>query len=150
MEQVNQGLERLVIDAVKDAGCSLYHLSSKGHRLQIYVSKRGGATVGDCEDITKALRLSMAGARKEWRNLEIEVSTPGIERRLYTPEHFRTAVGERLQIKLEEEVIVARLKDADREGIQVEIKPGRGRRITYNEILSARVQRSTEELFKRR
>jgi ribosome maturation factor RimP len=93
----------LVADAVKEHGCNLYHLEHKGRRLQIYVDKKGGATIADCEEISRALSLGLAAARDEWRRLELDVSTAGVDRRL-----------------------------------------------TYNEILSAQVQRTTEELFKRR
>ncbi|MEA3312492.1 MAG: ribosome maturation factor RimP [candidate division WOR-3 bacterium] len=150
MPAVSESLARLVADAVKEHGCNLYHLEHKGRRLQIYVDKKGGATIGDCEEISRALSLGLAAASDEWRRLELDVSTPGIERKLYTPAHYRGAVGERLRVKIEGEVIEGRLKEIDEEGISVETEAGVGRRLTYNEILSAQVQRTTEELFKRR
>ncbi|MCK4231846.1 hypothetical protein KAX21_02750 [candidate division WOR-3 bacterium] len=150
MPAVSESLARLVADAVKEHGCNLYHLEHKGRRLQIYVDKKGGATIGDCEEISRALSLGLAAARDEWRRLELDVSTPGIERKLYTPAHYRGAVGERLRVKIEGEVIEGRLKESDEEGILIETEADVGRRLTYNEILSAQVQRTTEELFKRR
>ena len=139
-----------MLDVVKEQGCSLYHLEQKGSRLQVYVDKKGGATIADCERVSRALSLELVAAREEWRSISLDVSTPGIERKLYTPAHYRSAVGERLQVKIEDEVIEGRLKEAAEEGILIETETGKGRRLTYNEILSAQVRRTTEELFKRR
>jgi ribosome maturation factor RimP len=145
-----ESLERLVLDVVKEKGCSLYHLEQKGSRLEVYVDKKGGATIADCERVSRALSLELAAAREEWRSLSLDVSTPGIERKLYTPAHYRSAVGERLEVKIEGEVIEGRLKEAVEGGILIETEAGKDRRLTYNEILSAQVRRTTEELFKRR
>lgn len=150
MSAVSEGLERLVADVIKEHGCSLYHLERKGNWLQVYVDKKGGATLGDCEEISRALSLNLVASRDEWRRLTLDVSTPGIERKLYTPAHYRSAVGERLRIEIEGEVIEGHLKEANEEAIVIEVEAGAGRRLTYNEILSAQVQRATEELFKRR
>lgn len=150
MSAASESLARLVVDAVKEHGCNLYHLERKGDRLQIYVDKRGGATLGDCEEISRALSLGLAAVRDKWRDLVLDVSTPGIERKLYTPAHYRGAIGERLRVKIEGEVIEGRLKESDEEGISIETETGVGRRLTYNEILSTQVQRTTGELFKRR
>ena len=150
MSAVVESLARVIGNAVKERGCNLYHLEHKGSRLQVYVDKKGGATIADCEEISRALSLRLAAASDKWRNLALDVSTPGIERKLYTPAHYRGAVGERLRVKIEGEVIEGRLKESDEEGILIETEADVGRRLTYNEILSAQVQRTTEELFKRR
>lgn len=149
MSPVPEELRRIVVEVVKEHGCSLYHLKRSGNKLEVYIDSQGGATLGDCERITRQLRLNLSTQRDEWRNMALEVSTPGIERQLYEPEHYRKAVGERLHVKLAEEVLEGRLQKADEEGIDLEIA-GVSRRLTYNEILSARVVRTTEELFKRR
>jgi ribosome maturation factor RimP len=145
-----ESLERLILDVVKEQGCSLYHLEQKGVRLEVYVDKKGGATIADCERISRALSLRLASLREEWRELSMDVSTPGVERKLYTSAHYHSAVGERLEVKIETEVIEGHLREADEEGILIEPETGKGRRLMYNEILSAQVRRTTEELFKRR
>ena len=147
---MTEELEGLVLDAVKERGCRLYHAELKGNRLEVYVEKQGGATVGDCEKISKALALTLSLVREEWRNLMLDVSTPGIERKLYAPEHYASAVGQRLEIKTRSGIIEGILKEALDDCIVIEENNGVGRRLSYNEILSAQVKLSTEELFKRR
>lgn len=143
-------IEKLIVDAVKDQGCSLYHFEKKGNRLFVYVEKRGGASLRDCHEISKNLSLSLSAARDTWRDMLLDVSTPGIERYLYKSEHFRGAKGERVQVKIAGEILEGRLVEVNEEGITVKLTSGVGRRFTYNEILSAQVKRNTEELFKRR
>ncbi|MBD3285187.1 hypothetical protein GF359_02220 [candidate division WOR-3 bacterium] len=143
-------LKTLVTQVIKEEGYKLYHMELKGKRLHIYLEKKGGATLGDCEKVSKAIALRLAAEAAESRDLMLDVSTPGIERMLYKPRHFRDAIGERLQVKLAGEVIEARLVDANKEKIELETPAGMSRRISYNEILSAQVKRTTEELFKRR
>ncbi|MBN2379020.1 hypothetical protein JXM67_04380 [candidate division WOR-3 bacterium] len=150
MVAVTEDLKILVVEAVKEYGCNLYHLECKGSRLEIYIDKKGGASIHDCEKVSKLLSLRLRAASETYRDLMIDVSTPGIERRLYEPDHYRKAVGERVLLKLEEEVLEGRLAEAGESDVVVETRPGVSRRIAYNEVLSAQVQRSTEELFKRR
>ncbi len=147
---MTEELYRLVLDVVKDRGCRLYYAALKGNRLEVYIEKQGGATVGDCEGISKALALTLSAARAEWRDLMLDVSTPGLERKLYAPEHYKAVFGQRLEIKTASGVMEAILREADDEGIEIEDSTGVGRRLGYNEILSAQVKLSTEELFKRR
>lgn len=148
MPRLDEELSRLVSEAVQDAGCNLYHTEIRGKKLEIYIDKRGGAKLGDCEQVSRALTLAVAAARDEWRKLTIDVSTPGIERRLYEPAHYRSAIGERVEVKTDKELITGRLTSADDEGIIIEA--GVSRRVKYNEILTAQVKRTTEELFKRK
>lgn len=149
MPAVPEDLRRIVADVVHEEGCSLYHLEYMQGKLEIYIEKEGGATLGDCERITKKLGLNLREIGDEKRNLVLEVSTPGIERYLYEPDHYRKAVGERLHIKLASEFLEGRLMKVEEWGVELDIA-GLSRRLTYNEILSARVVRTTEELFKRR
>lgn len=147
---MTEEMSRLVLDVIKDKGCRFYHAELRGGRLEVYIEKQGGATVGDCEGISKTLALTLSAAREEWRNLMLDVSTPGLERMLYEPEHYKTVVGQRLEVKTADGVMEVTLKEADGEGIEIEDSTGVGRRLGYNEILSAQVKLTTEELFKRR
>jgi ribosome maturation factor RimP len=143
-------LERIVLDVIKEKGCRLYHAELKGNRLEVYIQKQGGASVGDCEAVSKNLALNLKTARDAWRELMLDVSTPGIERRLYSAEHYRNALGQNVEIKGKDGLFEGNLKEVDEDGVLIESHSGVGRRISYNEILSAQVKLTTEELFKRR
>jgi ribosome maturation factor RimP len=72
----------------------------------------------------------------------LEVSTPGLERALRTPEHFRTAIGTEITVRTTGEAtkengaerrVQGVLESADDDGITVA-----GRHITYDQIDRAR------------
>ncbi len=147
---ISEGLKDLILDVVKEHACNLYHASLNANKLKIFIEKQGGATVGDCEKISRALILNFAAISEKYRDLSLEVSTPGIERELYLPEHFRKAVGERIRVKVTDGVIEGRLREASSEDFVIDEQTGESRCLKYNEVLSAQVKRTTEELFKRR
>jgi ribosome maturation factor RimP len=72
------------------------------HQLRIFVDRPGGVDVAACADLSRAVarrleaRLDMQGAYR------LEVSSPGMNRPIWTLEHFRRFVGERLEFELVE------------------------------------------------
>ena len=75
-------------------GLNLYDVEFERGTLSVVVSREGGV---DLESLTKANRTI-----SEWLDANdpipgrftLDVSSPGLERRLRTPEHFASAVGE--------------------------------------------------------
>lgn len=90
-------------------GCVLYDLEFRdgsGRVLRVFIDKEasadnpGGASLNDCINVSKALNLRLdvedaipGGA------YELEVSTPGLDRKLSQLWHFEKAVGQTVQIK---------------------------------------------------
>lgn len=75
-------------------GLELYDVEFSAGTLNVVVNRAGGV---DLESLTKANRVI-----SEWLDTNdpiagrftLDVSSPGLERRLRTPEHFKSAVGE--------------------------------------------------------
>ena len=84
-------------------GLELYDLELAKGTLNVIVNKAGGV---DLESLTKANR-----AISEWLDLNdpipgrftLDVSSPGLERRLRTTEHFRSARGEVVTLREQRE-----------------------------------------------
>ena len=77
----------------------------------------------------------------------LEVGSPGVDRPLTVPRHWRRAEGRLVVVKLVDgSEITARVLSADEDGALVEVQPvkGRGkakeRRLEYTEVAKARVQ----------
>ncbi len=93
----------------------------------------GGATSGDCHRLCRRLKLLFIAefARLQLPDdVSLEVSTPGVNRRLRLPEHFRGAIGKRVKVILTapisspasgklESVLTGPLVQASDSGIQV-------------------------------
>jgi ribosome maturation factor RimP len=64
----------------------------------------------------------------------LEISSPGIERKLVKPVHFKNAIGEKVKLKLgDSNKVKGTLTSADNDGIVVETKQGE-EGFTYNEL----------------
>lgn len=145
------GTERVravVEQPLSEAGFEVVDVERKGPVLALtvdllvgpgdQVDRAGGI---DLEAVTEATRLvntllddnDLLGAQTT-----LEVSSPGIERPLRTPEHFRRFVGTEVAVKLRpgtegERRISGPLEAADDEGVMVA-----GRRLAYADIDKAR------------
>jgi ribosome maturation factor RimP len=70
-------------------------VSSPAHpTLRIFIDHPGGVTLALCERVTVAL----TALRERYT---LEVSSPGLERPLTKPEHFRRFVGRRARVRAE-------------------------------------------------
>lgn len=110
------------------------------------VKSDGPAAVGikDCVRITKALGpvLDVEDAIRSAYTLE--VSSPGLDRPLKTPHHFRLAEGLTVRVKTRvpiggESFFVAPLVAADDEQVVLSVR-GEERRIPYRHIRQARLE----------
>ncbi len=96
-------LETPLRSLLSSLGLDLYDLELSKGTLSVTVNKSDGV---DLESLTKANR-----AISEWLDLNdpipgrftLDVSSPGLERRLRTIEHFRSAVGEVVTLREQRE-----------------------------------------------
>jgi ribosome maturation factor RimP len=91
-------------------------------RLRLFIDREEGVDLALCERVTKLLGDLL-------EEYTLEVSSPGPERPLTKPEHFRRFLGHRVRVKTREEIdgqrsFTGRLTDAD-EG-KVSVDPGNG------------------------
>lgn len=100
MEQIRRFAEEV---AVRE-GCILYELefvSGSGRTLRVFIDKPdGGVGIEDCANVSRGLNLRLdvedvipGGA------YELEVSSPGLDRKLSQLWHFEKAVGQTVQVR---------------------------------------------------
>jgi ribosome maturation factor RimP len=65
--------------------------------LRLYIDRAGGVDLALCERVTGHLRDLLT----DW---SLEVSSPGAERPLTKPEHFRRYLGRRVRVRTREEI----------------------------------------------
>ena len=89
---------------VEDHGAELYDeevVSEDGRTLyRVYVTKKGGVDLDLCADISRDLSPMLDVYPPVSGQYNLEVSSPGVERTLKTPEHFEKSVGEKVNLKL--------------------------------------------------
>lgn len=71
-----------------------------GHpTLRLYIDKPGGVSLEDCTQVSRALSAALDVEDPIEGSYELEVSSPGLDRPLRTPEHFQRFAGENVRIK---------------------------------------------------
>jgi ribosome maturation factor RimP len=75
------------------------NIGNRGKMLQVFIDKPGGITIEDCTAVSNHLsRLLAVDLNYDYDRLE--VSSPGLDRPLRTPEAFERFRGEKAQLKL--------------------------------------------------
>lgn len=88
----------------KENGCFIYDVEfvreGGSQFLRVYADRDGGIDLDACEVISRALSQRLDEADPVNGDYYLEVSSPGIERKLKTPEHFHRYIGEKVNIGL--------------------------------------------------
>lgn len=94
----------LVRDAVEECGCVLWDVEfvkeGPDHNLVIYIDKPDGISLTDCEMVNDAVEPIIDEADPIEGSYYLEISSPGLERELKTPEHLEAFLGEEIIVKL--------------------------------------------------
>ncbi len=102
--------------------------------FRILITKTGGVSLDLCADISRELSPFLDVHPPMSQAYRLEVSSPGIERKLSKPVHFKNAIGEKVKLKLAgADKLKGVLKSADNNGIVVETKSG-DESYTYGEL----------------
>lgn len=145
-------VERLVIEAVaenKELFLVDWSISSD-NRIEVLVDGDNGLPI---EEVVRISRHIEHNLDREESDFSLTVSSPGLSRPLEFPRQYKKNVGKRIKVKTQEKELVAKLKEADDEGVllywkQREPKPkGKGKhtvekeeRLLYKEIEKAIIQ----------
>ncbi len=99
-----QALTELIAPIVEALGCELWGVESLSQGrytvVRIYIDKDSGVSLEDCEKVSRQVSSLMDVEDPIAGQYTLEVSSPGMDRPLYTLEHFQRYVGETVQVKL--------------------------------------------------
>lgn len=137
-------LAPLVADAVARAGFELEELqvqqAGRKQLVKVVVDGENGIGLDEVADVSRA--VSEALDQREDVLLgayTLEVTSPGLDRPLTKPRHWRRARLRKVAVKLAEEKFAARVGDADDEGVEL-LVDGRLRHVGYPEIEHAVIE----------
>jgi ribosome maturation factor RimP len=144
---VRGDVEELVRPVVEASGLELWEVSFGKERgrmvLRVTVDRDGGVDLDTISATSERLsrRLDLEGFSDD-RPYALEVSSPGLERALREPRHFRRSVGQRVRVKTAGPVDGRRVHEgalvsADAEAIAIAADGGE-LRVPYTDIASAR------------
>jgi len=127
---------------VKANGADFYGTETAqedGHTIfRVYITQEGGVKLDLCADISHELSVFFDVNPPMHGAYFLEVSSPGIERKLETPKHFISAIGERVKFKINGgDKERGKISSADESGFTI-IKKGEDVRFEYCNISKAK------------
>jgi ribosome maturation factor RimP len=117
-------LQTMLEPAVKAAGCELWGIEfiSQGRHsvLRLFIDSEEGITLDDCEAVSHQVSAVLDVEDPIKTEYNLEVSSPGLDRPLFTFTQFAKYVGEEVQVRLTMAVagkrkFTARLESVDEE-----------------------------------
>ncbi|MGH9180102.1 MAG: ribosome maturation factor RimP [Acidimicrobiales bacterium] len=132
-------MEELVRPVVTADGLELFDVRFGGGALQVFVDRPGGGV--DLDTVGRVTR-KVSDLLDEHDPLPgsytLEVSSPGLERDLRRPDHFRRFLGTEVKVKTRPGVDGARREQGVIEVVDDDAAFVNGRRLAYADIESAR------------
>ncbi|UFS61924.1 ribosome maturation factor RimP [Sulfurimonas sp. HSL-3221] len=115
-------LETDIKNLVESIGLHLYDTSvvtENGETIyRVNVIGEGGTTMDQCVEATKLISPMLDVTPPVQGEYRLEVSSPGVERKLKTLEHFRFSVGEKVELTLQDKTkLRGELKSVGEDGI---------------------------------
>ncbi|EJP76360.1 MULTISPECIES: ribosome maturation factor RimP [Campylobacter] len=115
-------------ELVKECGVELYdtEIANENGRAiyRIYITKNGGVSLDDCEKVSRLLSPIFDVEPPISGDYNLEVSSPGLERKLSEARHFKASLGELVKVQTAEAKFAGRLVKADDESIALENDEG--------------------------
>ncbi|MEA3454909.1 MAG: ribosome maturation factor RimP [Campylobacterota bacterium] len=135
-------LDSEIAKIVKANGAEFYdsEVVSEGEEtiFRISITREEGVNLDLCAEISHALSPFLDVHPPMSSPYRLEVSSPGIERRLRKTEHFKSAIGENVKLKVPgQDRLKGVLKSVDNKGITVETRHG-DESYSYRDILTAK------------
>jgi ribosome maturation factor RimP len=147
MSDVVDNIRRLLGPILRSLGLSLWDLEFKKEGpqwlLRIYIDRESsGVTLDDCEAVSRDLGTILDVEEVISHAYRLEVSSPGLDRRLSRPEQYLQSIGKLVKIKTYEsfdgeKVFQGTIRSAESGSVVIEMDKGILKSIPFVSIASA-------------
>ena len=104
MATLEQKLQDLLLGSVEDLGCELWGIECQrvGRYLtvRLFIDKEGGVTVEDCADVSRQVSAVLDVEDPIADKYNLEVSSPGLDRPLFTFAQYTRYIGQEIVVHL--------------------------------------------------
>lgn len=115
-------------ELITQCGVELYdvEIANENNKTiyRVYITKQNGVSLDDCERVSRLLSPIFDVTPPVEGEYILEVSSPGLERKLSEAKHFKASLGELVKIQTNELKILGRLVGADDEKISIQNDDG--------------------------
>ncbi|MEA2645423.1 MAG: ribosome maturation factor RimP [Chloroflexota bacterium] len=146
----DEKIRDLVEPAVITTGCELWDVALSGprgrRRLLVSIDAPGGVDIERCSRVARTLR-PVLDAAPDYADVELEVSSPGAERRLRGMDDYRRFIGERVNVRFRsdaeadgaETVVEGLLGAVDDDSLTVLARDDRAVAVPLRSLVAARL-----------
>lgn len=141
-------LEPLFQKEIEALGYGMYHMEyvheDGMNILRFYIEHENGIALADCETVSRRISDILDEKDPISEDYNLEVSSPGVFRTLFTKAHMEAAVGEKVQIKTKKPVdgskkFIGVLKEVQSGGLLVE-KDKKSLEVTFENLHSINIE----------
>ena len=151
-EETERRTEEMLAPILADFGFVLWDVEyvkeGKEYYLRVYIDKEGGITIDDCVDVSRKLSDELDSADLIDDAYTLEVSSPGLGRKLVKDREFTMSIGKDVDVKLYKSVdgvkeLSGVLDSFDKDTVTITVSengspPGK-KTITRSEIATVRL-----------
>jgi ribosome maturation factor RimP len=155
-QSIAERLNRIAEGVAADQGVELVHAEIAGAKrdsvVRVYIDKEGGVGIEDCSRFSGSLEeLLDAEDLIPWAYV-LEVSSPGIERELYSMKDFVRFTGELARVKTKDEIggqknFVGRIEAVDGDEIVFDDRTSGQVRIAVQNVVKANLKMDLAKEF---
>jgi len=107
MNEIKKSLEQTLLEDIENNGYELIeieqHSLRKGIKFVLYIDHDNGIGLDDCVSVSKASEM-IIDEFIDPESYELEVSSPGLDRKLNKKEDFDRFIGKTIKIRLKEKL----------------------------------------------
>ena len=150
MTQIVERLIKLLTAPIKSEGYELLEIECKrqgsSQTVQLIIDSNNGIGIDDCVAVNQVAQEVFDTENPISDSYIIEVSSPGIFRRLKTAEHFQTFTGKRIRVRLHQKIhgvknMVGELEESTEHEIRLKLESdGSGLVIPFSLITKANLE----------
>ncbi len=104
MNRKEKDIAELLAPVVAMEGCQIwgveYRAQGKHSKLAVYIDKDEGISVDDCERVSRRVSDVLDVEEALTSAYTLEVSSPGMDRILFTPGQYESCAGEQIEVRL--------------------------------------------------
>ena len=104
MATLEQNLQEMLQGSVEDLGCELWGIecqrAGRFMTVRLFIDKEGGVTVDDCADVSRQVSAILDVEDPIADKYNLEVSSPGLDRPLFTLSQFERYIGQDIAVHL--------------------------------------------------
>ena len=108
MAQEEQKIISLLSQPLKIAGFDLIEvkvgITNAQKTIQLYIDSPNGIQLDDCVHVNQITKSIFGKTKRHYKDYVLQVSSPGIFRKLKTPDHFKSSTGKRIRVHLQKKI----------------------------------------------